>query len=176
MNDENTFNYYFKDIFYKRCNKYQKNAITIHFLAADIIFRFYLWDHVDLSLWFTFDKIPKFPDSQWNFLIFSWFLKIFFFSWPFPYPWESWCVVRALVIRTAWLHTWGLTQERNPTSVMCVVRGLHGNYHRTGSVIKMLKALGWTNLADRRKDLRLALLFFLFFLYNKDPEDFFIFQ
>ncbi len=39
---KNNFNCYFKDIFYKRCNKYQKTAITIHFMVADIIFQILL--------------------------------------------------------------------------------------------------------------------------------------
>ncbi len=38
-------------------------------------------------------------------------------------------------------------------------RFVSADHQRTSSVTKMLKDLGWTNLAGRRRDLRLALLF-----------------
>ncbi len=77
-------NSYFKDMFNKRY-RYRKTAITIHFLATDIILRFYLRYHADLSLWFNFSRL--FPDFWQNSKIACLFLTVKeFFSWPFPDP------------------------------------------------------------------------------------------
>ena len=45
------------------------------------------------------------------------------------------------------------------------------DYHRTSSVSAMLAELGWANLADRRRDLRLALMFKIVHHHVAVPAD-----
>ncbi len=54
------FNCYFKDTFYKKYNKYQTTAITLHFLAS-YIFLDFTWDIMQTC---HFDWI--FPDFGQN--------------------------------------------------------------------------------------------------------------
>ncbi len=60
-------------------------------------------------------------------------------------------------------HMWHPYLKKDITNIKNVqcraARFVNSDFHRTGSVTKMLKDRVWNNLADRRKDLRLALIF-----------------